>query len=136
MSASLRALIFPLLLYFLVALALPTPARASDDWLPISPEELKMTAEPKAPGASIPARTIHPDGSIVNFNGNIYDKTIIKAKGLNFLAKTFTMPDVQVGSIIEYRYTTFRPDGYISDSRWVLSEELFTKQAQVFFAPE
>jgi hypothetical protein len=26
-------------------------ARASDDWLPIAPEELKMTAESKAPGA-------------------------------------------------------------------------------------
>ena len=27
------------------------PVSAGDEWLPISPEELKMTSEPKAPGA-------------------------------------------------------------------------------------
>ncbi len=29
-----------------------TPATDADDWQPITPEELKMTAEPKAPGAA------------------------------------------------------------------------------------
>ena len=179
MSASLRPVIPLLFFCFLAALTVAPFAHAGEDWLPISPEERTMTAEPKAPGApaiylyrqvdrddveyrentydrikifteegrkyadieipfvkdfvnikNIQARTIHPDGTIVNFDGKIYEKMIVKAKGVKYLAKTFTMPDVQVGSILEYRYTTVRPDGYIFDSRWVLSEELFTKHAK------
>ena len=30
---------------------------------------------------------------------------MVKARGLEFMAKTFTLPDVQVGGIIEYFYT-------------------------------
>jgi hypothetical protein len=55
--------------------------------------------------ANINARTIRPDGSIINFSGQVFQKTIVKAKGYKYVAKTFTMPDVQVGSIIEYYYT-------------------------------
>jgi len=169
-------------LLFLCLLALVTlapVARAGDDWLPITPEELKMTSEPKAPGApaiflyrqvdrddqmyherfysrikilteegrkygdveipflkghgnikEIQARTVHPDGTSVNFDGKIYEKTIVKAKGVKYLAKTFTLPDVQAGSIIEYRYTREIEEGYVFDSQWLLSEELFTKQAR------
>jgi len=178
MSASLRSLAFALFVLFLV-LTLPTPARAGDDWLPITPEELRMTSEPKAPGAmaiylyrqvdrndvenreynyarikifteegrkyadieipfvkgfgdikNIQARTIHPDGRIIDFNGKPYEKMVIKAKGIKFLAKTFTMPDVQPGSIIEYRYTRINPEDWILNARWLLSEELFTKRAK------
>ena len=169
---------FLILLFCSFPLLLTTLVRA-EDWLPITPEELKMTAEPKAPGAlaiylyrqvdrddtefreynyarikilseegrkyadveipflkgvgnikGIQARTIHSDGSIAHFDGKVYERMIVKAKGIKFLAKTFTMPDVQPGSIIEYRYTRTNPDGYISDSRWLLSEELFTKHAK------
>ena len=30
------------------------PVSAGDEWLPITPEELKMTSDPKAPGAPAP----------------------------------------------------------------------------------
>jgi hypothetical protein len=46
--------------------------------------------------SNIRARTIHPDGTIVNFDGKSYDQMISKSKTLKVLAKTFTMPDVQV----------------------------------------
>jgi hypothetical protein len=39
------------LLVLLIACFAPTPAIAGEDWLPVAPDELKMTAEPKAPGA-------------------------------------------------------------------------------------
>jgi len=71
------------------------------------------------------ARTIRPDGSVANFEGKAFDKTIVKAKGVKYLAKTFSMPDVQVGSIIEYHYTNDLAEGLIFDSHWILSEELF-----------
>jgi Domain of Unknown Function with PDB structure (DUF3857) len=168
--------------------ALECPRQVSgDDWLPISPEELKMTSEPKAPGApaiilyrqmdrddsssrtpheynyvrekifteegrkyadveipffkeqeniqGIKARTIRPDGSIVNFDGKVYDKEIVKARGLKYLAKTFTLPDVQPGSLIEYRYTVDFRENYVFNSQWILSEELFTKRGKYSLKP-
>jgi transglutaminase-like putative cysteine protease len=84
---------------------------------------------------SIKARTIRPDGSIVNFEGKAFDKTIVKAKGLKYLAKTFTLPDVQVGSIVEYHYLYDLSEGYVYNSRWILSEELFTKRAKFSLKP-
>jgi hypothetical protein len=84
---------------------------------------------------NIKARTIRPDGSIVNFEGKAFDKTIVKAKGLKYLAKTFTLPDVQVGSIIEYHYMYDLREGYVYDSRWILSEELFTKRGKFSLKP-
>ena len=139
-------------LFALSIFAGPFPVRAAD-WLPISPEELRVTSEPKAPQPlpstcigrsiatnngpseandqririltqegrqfcdiyipyyggpegvrSIEARTIHPDGSILKFEGTIFDKSIAEKSGARLMAKTFTLPDVQVGSIIEYRY--------------------------------
>src|SRR5882762_5215121 len=81
------------------------------------------------------ARTIRPDGTIANFEGKAFDKTIVKAKGLKYLAKTFSMPDVQVGSIIEYHYTNNLAEGLIFDSHWILSEELFTRHAKFSLKP-
>jgi hypothetical protein len=159
----------------------------ADDWLPISPEELKMTSLPEAPGApavilyrqvdrddsnfhiphefnyvrekifteegrkyadaeipffkdeakiiGLQARTIHPDGSIVNFDGKIYEKEIVKSRNFKYLARTFTFSDVQPGSILEYRYMIDLKEGYVFDSHWLLSEELFTKSAKFTLKP-
>jgi hypothetical protein len=82
---------------------------------------------------NVHARTIRPDGLIVNFDGKIFEKSLAKAKGIKFLAKTFTLSDVQVGSIIEYYYTTDLK--HIYDSHWILSEDLFTKSARFSLKP-
>src|SRR6202040_973475 len=84
---------------------------------------------------SIRARTIRPDGSVVNFDGKAFDKTIVKAKGLKYLAKTFTLPEVQVGSIIESHYMVDFVDRYVFDSHWILSDELFTRRAKFSLKP-
>ena len=83
----------------------------------------------------IKARTIRPDGSTVDFDGKAFDKAIVKAKGVKYLAKTFTLPEVQVGSIIEYSYTLDLAEHYIYDSHWILSDELFTKKAVFSLKP-
>ena len=80
-------------------------------------------------------RTIRPDGSIINFEGKVFEKAIVKAKGLRYMAKTFTLPDVQVGSIIEYSYTYDFSEQYVYDSHWILSDELFTKRANFSLKP-
>jgi Domain of Unknown Function with PDB structure (DUF3857) len=168
-----------------VLLCTASPVANADDWLPISPEELKMTSEPKAPGApaiylyrqvdrfdllnaghefnyirikilteagrdyanieipyqdkefisTIRARTVRPDGSIVNFDGQVFKTTVTKNRDSKNLVKSFTVPDVQVGSIIEYRFTYDFEDHYIFDSRWIISAPLFTKKAVFSLKP-
>ena len=85
--------------------------------------------------SGIHARTINPDGSVSNFDGKIYDQVVEKTKGVKYLAKTFTMPNVQVGSIIEYHYNIDLEDYFIFRSYWILSEELFTKRADFTLKP-
>jgi len=177
--------VFPFLLILAAALTSPTPAQAVG-FQPVSPDELKMLSEAKAPGAAaiilyrqvdrddrgltahedvyfrikifteegrkyadveipyfkstgevinIHGRTIKPDGSIVNFDGHVFDKSIVKAKGVKYLAKTFTLPDVQLGGIIEYYYTTDLAEHFVFDSHWILSNELFTKKAKFSLRP-
>ena len=153
---------------------------------PVSPEELKMTSEPQAPGApaiilfrqverdddphtgheydyirikilteegrkyanveipflrdhedvvSVRARTIRPDGSIMSFNGNVSEKQIVKANGVKYSAKTFTVPEVEVGSVIEYFYSLTFAEHYIFSSTWILTQNLFTRKALFSLKP-
>jgi hypothetical protein len=87
----------------------------------------------------VKARTIRPDGSVANFDGKVFEKSLVKGKfegrELKYLAKTFTLPDVQVGSIIEYSYTTDYGEYTLFDSHWMLSDELFTKKALFTLKP-
>jgi hypothetical protein len=78
----------------------------------------------------IHARTIQPDGTTIEFNGTIYEKTIVKARGVQFLAKTFTLPDVRVGTVIDYSYSIELNAVYVYNSLWILSQDLFTKNAK------
>lgn len=71
------------------------------------------------------ARTIQPDGRIVEFTGKLYEKVIAKGQGIEFFAKTFTLPEVGVGSIIEYKFAMIRPYG-LYDNSWVLQHDLYT----------
>ncbi len=58
----------------------------------------------------VSARTIKPDGSFVYLNKeDIFDRTITKANALKFKAKSFALPGVEPGGIIEYRWRHVRP---------------------------
>ena len=48
---------------------------------------------------------------------------------MKVLAKVLTLPDVQVGSVLEYSYT-YDLHGQAYDSHWILSSDLFTKHAR------
>ena len=80
---------------------------------------------------NLKARTIHPDGSIVEFTGKPFDKTVFKGRGIKWNAKTFTLPEVTVGSIIEYKY---KMKDFSSD-HWVLQHDLFTVREYFSFQP-
>lgn len=73
----------------------------------------------------VKARTIHPDGSIVEFTGKPIEKLVAKTRDFKFLAETFAMPDVTVGSIIEYKYR-YHWERYVSDSAWEIQRDLYS----------
>jgi len=52
----------------------------------------------------IQARVVPPQGPAREFGGQIFDKTAMRYRKLRVAAKTFALPDVAVGSIIDYRY--------------------------------
>jgi hypothetical protein len=85
--------------------------------------------------SGVRARTVRPDGTAINFDGKVYDKMIEKTKGVKIKAKTFTVPDVQVGSIVEYHFNYDYEDEYVFNSYWALSDELFTKSAKFTLKP-
>lgn len=177
----LRSRLF-LLSLAVVCVALSCRVYAYDDWQPINPEELKMTADAAYRGdaiilyheetaddmtrhryvykrlkvltekgkdrasveipydasyagiADIRARTIAPDGTITLLTGKAFNSTIVKAHGIKYLAKTFTLPNVQVGSIIEWKYTEYWED-YVFAPHWVVQDDLLTKRAKFTFVP-
>jgi hypothetical protein len=49
-------------------------------------------------------RHILPQGGIVPFDGQVFDKTAVRYRRLRVGLKTFAVPDIRVGSIIEFRY--------------------------------
>jgi hypothetical protein len=84
---------------------------------------------------NIKARTIRPDGTIVPFSGQVFEKMVIKSRDFKFLAKTFTLPDVQPGSIVEYRYIRNWETGWIRGSHWEPQTDLFVKKAHFSIKP-
>lgn len=77
----------------------------------------------------ISGRTIHPDGTIIPFTGKPYEKLIEKTHGVKVMAKVFTMPAVEVGSIIEYRYRLQYDDRWLQSPEWLIQSTLWTRKA-------
>ena len=164
-----------------------TPAAAAN-WKPVTPQELKITAEalgdPDADAAilfregelndtsldgtslkiyirikvfndrgrryadvqlpyrvelgrlsDVHARTIRPDGSSIEVEPrDIFDKVILRTNHGIWRAKVFTMPAVEPGSIVEYRYRQTYPQGF----RYFaldLQSDLFIKQLHYSIQP-
>ena len=78
-------------------------------------------------------RTVHADGSVVPFEGKPFDKVILKDRGRQYKVKAFTLPDVQVGSIIDYRYNLRYADHLLYAPEWILQDDLFQKRESFKF---
>jgi len=76
----------------------------------------------------IRARVTSPSGKAEDFNGTIYDKEVVKLKKFRFEAKTFTLPNVEVGSVIEYSYRLHWhsdiPDVIKNPGRYLITEAI------------
>ncbi len=85
--------------------------------------------------AAISGRTVHPNGSTVEFKDKPFDKTVVKGNGLKYNVKSFTLPDVQVGSIIDFRYSLRYSDHRVLPPEWEVQNELFQRKAYFKFIP-
>ena len=83
----------------------------------------------------ISGRTIHPDGTVIPFTGKPYLKVLEKANGFKRQMKVFTLPDVEVGSIIEYRYFTRFNDYFVESPIWMIQDDLYVKEAHFQWYP-
>jgi transglutaminase-like putative cysteine protease len=151
-------------------------------------DELKMTSDPKAPGASavylnieetandplhyesiyarikvlsekgkelatvslpylkhsykiteIKGRTIHSDGTVIPLTVKPEDlmmsKTATKTGEIEIQKKVFTLPSVEVGSILEYRYDLNYDDNTFSSPTWEIQRPYFVHKAHYQFTP-
>jgi len=85
--------------------------------------------------SDIAGRTIHPDGTIIPFTGKPYERTVVKTQGYLARAKVFTLPDVTVGSIIEYRYKLRWEDNMYSAPRWIVQNDLYLRKGHFYWRP-
>ncbi|MGO8934994.1 MAG: DUF3857 domain-containing transglutaminase family protein [Terracidiphilus sp.] len=147
-------------------------------------EELKMTADPKAPGADavyleineiandplhykstytrikvltekgkelatvelpylkgsykvegIKGRTIHPDGTVIPLSVKPEDLMVAKTGETQIEKKVFTLPSVEVGSILEYSYDIRYDDDEFSSPEWEIQRTYFVHKAHYQFTP-
>jgi hypothetical protein len=177
------------LVRLLFLLVLGSPALVRAQFQPPTGEELKMTADPKAPGAAavylnieeiaddelhyqsyyarikvlsekgkelatvgipylhgdtsiseIKARTIHADGTVIPLVGKPEDLLISKrstrdGENTQVNRKVFTLPSVDVGSILEYRYVLHYDDHRYSSPTWEVQRRFYVHKAHFAFTP-
>ena len=161
---------------------------------PINPDELKMTSDPKAPGADavyldlreeaddnlgyeshyvrikvltekgkematinlsylkgvptngllgsesfkitdVKGRTIHPDGTVVPLDVKPEDLLAAQTGTLKLDRKVFTLPSVEVGSVIEYMWTLRYPPNSVRSPTWDVQLPYFIHQTHFRFVP-
>ena len=83
----------------------------------------------------ISGRTIQPDGTVVPFTGKPYDKLLHKDKDNAYTARVFSLPAVQVGSILEYRYTMRWDDRMFFRPNWIIQTDLYLRKGHFRWKP-
>jgi hypothetical protein len=165
--------------------AVISPAVAGAQFKQPTDEELKMTSDPKAPGAAavyldieendgieqdvstyharikvltekgkelatvevpymmgceklalVKGRTIHSDGTIVPLDAKPENLLVVKTTEGRVEKRVFTLPDVEVGSILEYSYETFFTDcDFFPFLRWELQRPYFIHKLHYAYWP-
>jgi hypothetical protein len=85
--------------------------------------------------SEISGRTVHPDGTVIPFEGKPFDKVLIRGRGIRIHVKAFTLPDVQVGSILDFRYSLRYNDNRVLAPEWIVQDHLFQRKATFKFIP-
>jgi len=82
------------------------------------------------------ARTIHPDGSIVEFTDRPFEKTVFRVRGARVRVQALTLPQVTAGSIIEYKYRLHFGNKGLIHHAWAVQHDLFLVKGKFQFRYE
>ncbi len=83
----------------------------------------------------IQGRTIHSDGTVIPLTAKPSDLTDVKTKGFQLNTMVFTLPSVEVGSILEYRLQIRYDDNVLSSPQWDVQQKYFVHKAHYAFIP-
>lgn len=84
----------------------------------------------------VAARTIKPDGSIVELKKeDVLERVVEKSNGLKIKAKSFAMPGVEPGSIIEYRWKEIRNDRLANYIRLYFQRDVPVQLVKYYIKP-
>ncbi len=79
------------------------------------------------------ARTIHPDGKIVESRDRPFEKVVFRGKGLRIRVLAITLPDVSAGDVIEYRYELHYGEKGVHPRLWTVQHELYAVKEHFIF---
>ena len=84
----------------------------------------------------IAARTIKPDGAILELKKDaVFERTIVKISGLKIKAKSFAMPGVEPGVILEYRYKEVRSQSSVRNLKLYFQRTIPVQQVKYYLKP-
>lgn len=85
---------------------------------------------------NLEARVIKPDGSIIEVNeDDIFEREIAKADGAKLKAKSFAVPNIDKGVIVEYRYKKVYPYGLAEDYKMFFQHDIPIQNITYYFKP-
>jgi len=80
------------------------------------------------------ARTIRPNGEVINWDGKAFDATVMKYRESEVMSRKFTLPGLEPGCIFEYRYREHYEARYLNLS-WTVQEKFFTRLGRFSIKP-
>jgi hypothetical protein len=120
-------------------------------------KEYATVEVPYAPGYSDPpiieGRTIHADGTVIPLVGKASDLLVAKTNNFHMKVSVFNLPSVEVGSILEYKWSvpmtggnitsagTYGEDSYYASEmagttpEWVVQQPIFIHKEHFYWNP-
>ncbi|HZT60953.1 MAG TPA: DUF3857 and transglutaminase domain-containing protein [Pyrinomonadaceae bacterium] len=84
----------------------------------------------------IAARVIKPDGTIVELKKeDVFERTVVKLSGAKVKAKSFALPGVEPGAVIEYRYREVIPGGSANRLRLQFQRDIPVQSVTYYIKP-
>jgi len=84
----------------------------------------------------IAVRVIKPDGSAVEISkDDIFEREIIKTNGLKVKAKSFAVPNLEPGVIVEYRYREVISDAGAAGMRLKFQRDIPVQNLSCYYKP-
>ena len=85
---------------------------------------------------NIMARVVKPDGTAVELNKtDVFEREIAKTDKIKVKAKSFAVPNIEPGVIVEYRYQEVYPRSSANNMRMIFQRDIPMQSVAYFFKP-